>query len=120
MIIGQTIAAEDSTGTTVYTPWMPRQGENCTSTVDVIAIAGAAQVTVVLEHKNSDEPGAGTANGTTTVTTSPQVKSFLNSSACEELVRYKITVNRASGTGLIYAHLRMLAPSWESSGAQGV
>ena len=119
MLIGETITAEDTTGTTVYTPWFPRQGNNVTSTVDVIAISSGANLAITLQTKNSDETDdTATDKNTNTVTATgvdPQRDTNL-----EELVRYKIRLYRSSGTGTIYAHFRMLAPQWEATGTQGL
>ncbi len=122
MFIGQTIVAEDSTnGSTVFSPWFPRNGDAVTSTVEVIAFSSTGTLTISILDKNSDQTGdapnaaVGSFDAITAVGTSSKRVSGLR-----ELVRYKINLKRASGTGTIYAHLRMLAPSWESTGAQGV
>ena len=61
------------------------------------------------------------ASGVATATTPSSSPIGASATCCaeSELVRYKIVLKRASGTGTIYAHLRLLAPSWETSGAQG-
>ena len=119
MIIGQTVVAENSTGTVVYTPWFPRQGNDCTSVLDIIAISGDARVDVDMETKNSDQidSAAGSMGSVSDKTAST---SFSCTNA-KELCRYKITVKYyTTGTSIVYAHFRMLAPSWETTGAQGV
>lgn len=120
MFIGQTIVAEDTTGTTIYSPWFWRQGDGMTSAAEVIAFSSTGQLTISILDKNSDQtgdaPNAAVGSFDTITGTGPYNKRV---SGLRELVRYKIVLKRASGTGTIYAHLRLLAPSWETSGAQG-
>lgn len=95
-----------------------------TSAVEVIAMSATTYEELVISiiHKNSDETGdaPNTAATFTTITDvtsgGPAIK---RASGLRELVRYKIVLKRAtsSGTGTIYAHLRMLEPSWETTGA---
>lgn len=117
MIIGQTICAEDVTGETYWTPWFPRQGDACTSVVETICIAGSTTLEVTLFHKDPNDTGDGTANGSaasiTTATTTP-----FRRTGCKALVRYKLLYKRDSGTGTVFCHLRFLNPSWEATGAQ--
>lgn len=121
MFIGQTIVAENTTGTTVYTPWFPRQGDAFTSSVEVIAFSSTGNLVISILDKDPDQTGdapnaaVGSFDTITGVGTPSKRVSGLR-----PLVRYKIVLQRASGTGTIYATLRMLAPSWESTGAQGV
>lgn len=120
MFIGQTIVAEDTTGTTIYTPWFWRQGDAMTSTAEVIAFSSTGQLTISILDKNSDQtgdaPNAAVGSFDVITGTGPFNKRV---STLRELVRFKINLKRASGTGTIYAHLRLLAPSWETTGAQG-
>lgn len=78
------------------------------------------QLIISILDKNSDQtgdaPNAAVGSFDTITGTGPYNKRV---SGLRELVRYKIVLKRASGTGTIYAHLRLLAPSWETSGAQG-
>jgi hypothetical protein len=63
------------------------------------------------------------ASGVATATTPSSSPIGASATCCaeSELVRYKIVLKRkaGTGTGTVYAHLRLLAPSWETSGAQG-
>lgn len=127
-VIGQTIVSEvvSSSGnfTSVYTPWFPRQGNNVTSSFEVIAIEGSdAKLTVEMLEKDSTDTGNGTVkSATNNFRTSVGVTSFRETD-CKELVRYKVTLGTsfpASGTYVLSAHFRILAPSWETTGAQGV
>lgn len=124
MFIGQTIVAEDATGTTIYSPWFWRQGDGMTSAAEVIAMSSASvtELTISILDKNSDQTGDapnGAVGSFDTITAAGTSNKRV--SGLRELVRYKIVLKRkvGTGTGTIYAHLRLLAPSWETSGAQG-
>ncbi|MCA9309882.1 MAG: hypothetical protein KDA21_01680 [Phycisphaerales bacterium] len=119
MIIGQTIVAEDQTGTTVYTPWFPRQGDACRSTLDVIAISASGQFDVDMQTKNSEDTDATTPSSMGDTSNATSTTTF-NCSGAKELCRYKITLQHSSGTGTVYGHFRMLSPSWLTTGVQGV
>jgi hypothetical protein len=109
-LIGHLIVAEVVSGvarpTVIYTPWSGRQGNAFTSILD----------------KNSDQTGDapnGAVGSFDTITAAGTSNKRV--SGLRELVRYKIVLKRkaGTGTGTVYAHLRLLAPSWETSGAQG-
>ena len=121
MLIGETFIGGD--GDTFFTPLMPRQGNGVTTTFEVVALAATAKVTVKLFEKNSESTGEGSENTSGSGNrTSPGVTSFRNT-AIMELVRYQITIEAASEPvlGDIYwAHFRILAPAWETSGAQSI
>ena len=126
--IGYTIMSEVVSGslnaTEVYTPWMPRMGNNMTNVFEVIAIGGTdAQITVDVLEKNSEDTGEGTVKSAVNNSrTSTGVTSF-RLTDCKELVRYRIKLGtqfEPSGTYKLHVHFRVLAPSWETTGAQGV
>lgn len=121
MFIGQTIVAENTTGTSVYTPWFTRNGDAMTSVVEIIAMGASARVDITILHKNSEDiDSPETSAGTFTTGLSSANTYTKRVTGLKELVRYKITVRHATTSAITYAHLRMLAPSWESTGAQGV
>lgn len=103
---------------------VPRQGDAVTTVVDLISMPSSdARLKVELQMKNSEEvDSAATSNGSVTIqtTTAAESRLFRGTSGIEELVRYKITLHRDSGSGTIYSHFRILSPSWETTGAQGV
>ncbi|MBK9386521.1 MAG: hypothetical protein IPN34_17040 [Planctomycetes bacterium] len=109
--------------TILYTPWMPRQGNNFTSTFEVIAISGTdVKLTVDIYQKNKDDTGQGTANAVTGTNfrTTVGVQSFRNTN-CKQLVRYRATLDtdtaEPSGSYTMYAIFRVLMPAWERTGA---
>jgi hypothetical protein len=79
------------------------------------------------QHRCSKLPGTSSrviAASGMPMATAPRSSPIGASATCcaeSELTRYKIVLKQkaGTGTGTIYAHLRLLAPSWETSGAQG-
>ena len=122
MLIGETFIGAQAQ--TFLTPWMQRQGNGVTTTFEIIDISAGTKVTVELFEKNSEDTGDGTQNGSPTGNSLSDidVASFRNT-AIKQLVRYQLTIE-ATGTpvaGDIYwAHYRILAPAWETSGAQSI
>lgn len=104
-------------GDEVFSPWMPRGGDNMIVTVDLIA-SNSSNVTVEVYQKNSEDTGDGfihpsensTPPGTPTEidtsTLGPTSETFEN---VMELVRYKIS---ASGSGTNRILFRMLSIVW--------
>lgn len=128
MIIGQTLVAgidnSTVTDTIVYTPWFPRRGNNVTSSCQVIAISGTeAEVQVDMLEKDSEDTGGGAPKTAAGTSSSQAATTFsFRCTDCKELVRYRITLTSDSKdeSGTLYAHFRMLPPSWETTGVQGV
>ncbi len=120
MLIGQTIAAEDGAPTSVWTHWSTRLGANVTSVLDVIYLSSDAQIALELYEKDESETTeTGLANGSGTTVTTAGVTDF-RTTTVKQLVRYKVTLQRTSGTGVVYAHFRIPNPSWEDNGAQDI
>ena len=77
-------------------------------------------------EKNSDDVGNGTAKtGTPSSNTSAESAGTYSYRVtdCKELVRLRITLQDSlapSGTKTMSCQFRILPPSWESSGFQGV
>ncbi len=105
-------------GTTVYSPWFPRQGDSVTCTLDIVAISGSTNLTVELYTKNSEDEGPGeNADDTISITgnsagqATPKTwvgVSGTGAKGPKELVRYKFS--SASGSG--WYLFRMLDPVW--------
>ena len=131
MLIGKTILAEMNNfvtnPTVVWTPWFSRQGDGAASSFEVISISPSnmAQLTVKMYHKSSSETGDGSENAAvsgTVSTYSNGVFSFRNT-GCKQLVRYRILLAEGSSApqdGALFAHFRILPPSWQYSGVQGL
>lgn len=96
-------------GTTLFSPWMSRQGDNLTLTVDFIEQA-TSTLGVTVFQKNSQDTGNGTAHpdGVLTManTTASNTKTF---TGLEELVRFQFAT---TGSGANYALFRMLPNLW--------
>ena len=126
-LIGQLVVAEVVSSvarqTVIYSPWFRRQGNNVSSTLEVIAISGTdVKLTVDLLEKNSEDTGQGSVNSAsgTNYRSTAGVTSFRNPD-CKQLVRYRATLGTStaepSGTYTMYAVFRVLSPAWEWTGA---
>lgn len=122
-LIVASVVSDISKPTILYTPWMPRQGNNFTSTFEVIAISGTdVKLTVDVYEKNIDDTGQGSANTPTGTNyrSTVGVQSFRNTN-CKQLVRYRAVLDVAtaepSGSYTMYAIFRVLTPAWERTGA---
>ena len=94
-----------NTGDVVYSPWMPRGGDNAIFHVEYID--GGATLDIGIVDKNSDTTGNGTEVATFTQLTAAGIGSK-PVSGLKELVRFKFTAGGASGTVL----LRTLTTVW--------
>ena len=130
MLIGQTLVAGKRSSTaensTVSTPWIARQGDAVTSSFEVTAMVSAdTKISVTLYHRDSVDTGTGSANGSANITSTEfqsgtTVKSF-RSSGCKQLVRYEVELEYtgSSSDATVWSNVRVLQPSWETTGAQG-
>ena len=118
MLIGQTVLAPVSNTKKYYSPWFPRQGDECTVVIEVLRASGAmATFNCQVQTKNKeddDDPGSITNVGfaiavssdTAIIKTTTALRSgFL------ELVRYEYTL--AGSSAMRWVHFRALAPLWE-------
>ena len=129
MLIGKSISASYENPTEVWTPWVPRQGDAMTSTAELIAFSGEdANLTFDVYHKNSEDTGNGAAATTTganafgtPIGSIPATTNF-RTTGLKEIVRYRITLQYTGETSgaVVYAHFRLLNPSWEFTGAQSI
>lgn len=116
MLIGQSVlaAGNEDPGLVYYTPWMPRQGNNFTAVVEVIAVGGSYTLTCALQTKNSEDSDASPSaigSGDTSAS-APTTLTVSNTGGALELVRYKFTA--ASGTtSATWIHFRSNAPIWQ-------
>ena len=113
MLIGQTLMADDAAVTVAYSPWFSRQGNSATFVLEVIA-SYDAQVSAVIQTKNTDDTDAG-ATSLTPVTKTGVGRAEIRNSGFDELVRYKFEVSTAGAATEGYAHCRMLDPIWETN-----
>ncbi|MEZ6195167.1 MAG: hypothetical protein R3F20_05475 [Planctomycetota bacterium] len=98
-----------TTSIIVYGPWMPRQGDNITFTLDLVGAKLTGNFVVELVTKNSEDTGAGTLSGVTAVkSTAGQIDATAR--GVEELVRYRYTFSEAAAGD--WALFRMLDPIW--------
>jgi hypothetical protein len=100
----------------IYSPWFPRQGDNLRATVELVANASSANITVTVLTKKSEETTNGTAIGSTFGssggTLGRYVGEFTPTDGINELVRYKFDPG-TTGSGWVL--FRMLAPVWFDS-----
>lgn len=95
-------------GSAVYTPWVPRGGDNLRATLDVVDLGTSGEITVSVWTKNSEDTGDGSdANGSVSITRSSVGRTTQEwEGDAKEWVRYKIVVN---GNWVLF---RMLEPVW--------
>jgi hypothetical protein len=122
MIIGQTVSAIDSTGstttTTVYTPWIASWGNTAIFSHEIIAIGGAVVSFVAKVYtKKSEDPDPGTAKGTPNSQTTVGTYSITDATGLLELVRaeFVLSVRASGGVSVGHAHFRALNPSWKTN-----
>jgi hypothetical protein len=130
MFFGHTLFAEvvsdEPNPTIVWTPWLPRRGENATWTYVINTITGDARIRVQVFEKDSSDAGNGTIKTGTPSANTSAISSGTYSyrvTNCKELVRLRIVLEDSlepSGTKAMSCQFRLLMPSWESSGTQGV
>jgi hypothetical protein len=113
MFDAQTLLS-DGNPVIAFSPWMPRGGDNLRCLVDVLAIVdtggGTGTLTVDLFHKNADDEGDGTANGSAITMTTTGRNPIKEWTAIKELVRFRFTFDTSMGTG--WVTFRVLPPSW--------
>lgn len=128
MLIGQSLAAITEGDTVVYTPAFPRQGNGITSIAECIRMPSNTTLNVQAEHVNAEDaektPGAGgwsslgSAISYTAAVTTPDMKQ-VSATGVKELVRYKVTLSTTASV-VSFAQMRILNPSWQMNGAQGL
>lgn len=96
-------------GTLVFSPWFPRQGDNATFTLEVVATNGV-ELDVQVFTKNVEDPGDGTpVLGGAIALSAPGIsRGAWGPDTLLELVRYQFV---ARGEGL-WVLFRMLPPVW--------
>lgn len=108
-------------GTTIYSPWFPRQADNARMTAEVVAVSGAT-LKVELFTKNKEDAGDGTnadsAGTPTNITLSAAGRTtteWLSRSTIglKELVRFKFTVTGTNNYDWVL--FRMLPAIWFNS-----
>ncbi len=98
-------------GCTVYSPWIPRGGDNLIATLEVVEIGSGGRIDVFVWTKNSEDVGPGTdASGTLKITLTAVGRGDEEwIGDAKEWVRYKIVV---TGNWVLF---RMLSPVWFDS-----
>ncbi len=92
MFQGQYLWTDDTNGESVFSPWMPRQADNVTMTLDLMQAMGA-KLKVELIHKNLETSGDGTLVAATISLQGTPNEYTATASGVLELVRYKFTVD---------------------------
>lgn len=102
--------------TEVYSPWMPRQGDNIVVTMQTLEHSAAtAALAVQLFHKDSEETGPGTAVSGSTATRTTAGTSEVEYAGVKEFVRYKFLCTSTAQDAEDYVLFRMLDPVWYDS-----
>lgn len=114
-LFGGKLVGETWVRTEVYSPWMPRGGDNVIVTLETIAHSSTmneAVLAVSLFHKNSEETGPGTAvSGSIASRTAPGIDT-VSYEGVKELVRYKYACTSTVEDEDDYVLFRMLALTW--------
>lgn len=96
-------------GDAVYSPWMPRRGDNVRITLDLISrTGGSSNLRVDVFEKNSEDVGPGTLTGVE-IDTSDIGRTEREHTAMKELVRYRFT---GPSTATDYVQFRMISVIW--------
>ena len=123
--IGQTVMAGDGTGTTYYSPWFPRGGNQGNFVCDLIATNKMSSFNIQVQTKNSEDSDKDRVNvgspATITLTKGEQTEfkrgAVLSDTAnigFKELVRFEyVLVAETSSVGTV--HFRMQNVSWLSN-----
>lgn len=120
MFDGQSIQCTDTNATTVLSPWFPRGGDYGLFTLEVAKMSSTSanlSLSVQMLHKDSSDTGDGTAVGSPWTITGSAADSAPRSTSnitagFKELVRYKITLQLSTGSGVNWTIFRMLPPVW--------
>lgn len=102
-------------GTSVYSPWFKRGGDGLRATLEVIAQAGGATLTVQVFTKKEEDTGDGVdANSSVSLTLNAAGRESdewisTSSTGMNDLVRYKFTLGTATAGWTLF---RMLPPVW--------
>ena len=108
----------EGASTTVFSPWMPREGDYMIGTAELIALEASAQLEVRLFTKDLDDPGDG-AQVDSSIKITISVAGRRDSaewgfdgttSGLKELVRYRFESRAATAAGSVL--FRMLSPVW--------
>jgi hypothetical protein len=120
MIVGQTIVAIDSTGstttTTVYTPWISTSGDSAVFPFEIMSCTAPPRLvsfTARIYTRNSEQPDPGVAKGTLSSQTAPGAYAIADATGLLELVRFEFKISARSGMACV--HFRPLNPSWKSN-----
>jgi len=108
MIIGQTLMALDD-GTLRYGDWVPRQGNACLASWEIVNNSGGLDTKLIVQTKNTEDADeAASELGALDSIPGPGQVALLVS-GCLELVRYAYNIKGSPGD---WVHLRGLPPSW--------
>ena len=108
MHIGETLIG----GASVYTLWLPRQGDNVIFAIEVIQ-RDSCDLTVEVWEKDEATTGDGAAiTGTSTTISANEIKT-ITVTGVKELVRLKLTATDNGGaTSAPFVIHRVLSPIW--------
>ena len=110
MIVGTTIFHLD--GNTYYTPEFPRGGLGAVFSLDVtnLVLAGASQLGVTIEHRNSDDTTWSSAGSFSAITATGAVSKDVT--GLKEVIRLTFVFTGGTPTASDAAHFIVQAPSW--------
>jgi hypothetical protein len=98
-------------GERVRTDWAPRGADNAVMTVELIA-AIAAELSVTVFHKNTEETGPGTSAGALVTTIATPGLYSQTFTGLKELVCFEVLVQQDSGGSIGGVLYRFLPSTW--------
>ena len=113
MFEAQYLFSSATAGDAVFSPWIPRGGDHCKLTVDLVQVNGA-KLAIELQTKNSETAGdTGSPMASQSALSAAGVQTtFASTAASLELVRYKFTCTANENGTMGYVLFRMLSPVW--------
>lgn len=110
MLLGETIASDESGDTDYYGFWMPAGGNDGVAAVEVFLLSTASAFKVYLQTKSSDEadpgPSSNLIGNVTLSSTTPQLYKF-DVNGAKDLVRYRVEMLDVGSV-----HLQFSQPLW--------
>ena len=99
--------------TWVYTPWMPVQGDFGLFAVEITYIVSGVTLQWEVQTRTREDVTANAGMSATQTATAVGIHSAENTTALEELFRYRIATNTMTASKTDFVVVRALPPSWE-------
>lgn len=104
---------EDGASNVILSPWMPRQADNATFTIETLQDGGAGLEVGILTKNSEDAGDGGTPVGSAITAGASGTVDETYTGLLKEMVRYQFTISGSAGGEFIL--FRMLSPIWRNS-----